>query len=99
MRFARAQIREHLAGASAARRRRSSVVIAAVAYFIVTSLVNERVYEAAGLDPRRAVAAARANPHRTSMMRNACAGLMAFLGEVGLLTRPAIRLYRRAQML
>jgi hypothetical protein len=99
MKFARAEIREHLAGASAARRWRSSIVIAAVAYVIVTSLINEDVYQAAGLDPRRAVAAARNNPHRRSMMRNACAGLMAFLGEVGLLTRPAIALYRRADMI
>jgi P-aminobenzoate N-oxygenase AurF len=99
MKFARAEIRDHLAGAGALRRRRSSTVIAAVAYFIVTSLINEDVYQAAGLDTRRAVAAARSNPHRKSMMRNACAGLMAFLGEVGLLTRPAVALYRRADML
>lgn len=99
MKFARAEVAAHLAGASRARRLHASVVIAAVGYVIVTSLVNERVYEAAGLDAGRAVAAARANPHRTSMMRNACAGLMAFLGEEGLLTRPAIALYRRAHMI
>jgi hypothetical protein len=99
MKFARAEVREHLAGASNRRRRRSSVVIAAVAYFIVTSLINEGVYEAAGLDVKRALAAAKTNQHRTSMMRNACAGLMTFLGEEGLLTRPAIALYRRARMI
>jgi hypothetical protein len=99
MKFARAQIRDHLARASAARRRRSSVAIAIGAYIIVTSLVSEHVYRAAGLEPRRAVAAARNSTHRASMMRNGCAGLMDFLGEAGLLTRPAVALYRRAHML
>jgi hypothetical protein len=99
MKFARAEVRERLRGASTARRRRSAFIIAAVAYFIVTSLVNEDVYQAAGLDTERAVAAARSNPHRRSMLRNACAGLMEFLGEMGLLTRPAVKLYQRAQMI
>jgi hypothetical protein len=99
MKFARAQIRDHLAGASAVRRRHSSVAIAGAAYVIVTSLVSERVYRAAGLEPRRAVAAARRSTHRASMMRNGCAGLMDFLGEAGLLSRPAVALYRRAQMI
>ena len=99
MKFARAEVREHLKGAGPARRWHASVAIAIVGYVIVTSLVNEGVYEAAGLDAKRAVAAAQASPHRKSMLRNACAGLMEFLGEEGLLTRPAVALYRRAGMI
>ena len=99
MKFARAEIREHLKQASASRRRHNATVIAIVAYVIVTNLVNEGVYAPAGLDTQRALAAARDNQHRKSMMRNACAGLMEFLGETGLLTRPAVAIYRRANMI
>ncbi|HEY1699887.1 MAG TPA: diiron oxygenase [Trebonia sp.] len=99
MKFARAEVREHLRNAGPLRRRRAATMIAFVGYIIVTSLVNQRVYAAAGLDTGRAVAAARASTHRKSMMRNACAGLMEFLGEEGLLTRPALAFYRRAGMI
>lgn len=99
MKFARAEVREHLKNVSPLRRRYHATVIAVVAYVIVTSLVNENVYAAAGLDTARAVAAAKNNPHRASLIRNACAGLMEFLGEVGLLTRPAIAIYRRVNMI
>ena len=99
MKFARAEVREHLKNASAFRRRRHAALIAMVAYVIVTNLVNEGVYAAAGLDTQRAVESARNNQHRASLMRTACAGLMEFLGEAGLLTRPAVAIYRRVNMI
>lgn len=99
MKFARAEVREHLKKASVFRRRLHATFIAVVAYVIVTNLVNERVYAAAGLDTKRAVAAAKSNPYHASVMRNACAGLMEFLGEAGLLTRPAIAIYQRVNMI
>ncbi|GAA2785466.1 diiron oxygenase [Saccharopolyspora taberi] len=99
MKFARHEIREHMAGVSPTRRYTSGALIAVVAYFIVNSLVNEGVYHAVGLDTRRAVAEVAANEHRKSMMRNACAGLMEFLGESGLLPRPAVALYQRVHMI
>ncbi|WP_158895107.1 AurF N-oxygenase family protein [Amycolatopsis anabasis] len=99
MKFARQEIREHMEGISPFRRRTSATTIAAVAYVIVRSLVNPGVYRAAGLDTRRAVAAAASNQHRKSMMRNACAGLMEFLSEAGLLNRPAVALYQRVHMI
>ncbi|MBO0803807.1 MAG: diiron oxygenase [Nocardiopsaceae bacterium] len=99
MKFARAEVREHLRGACRPRRWHASLMIAIVGYVIVTNLVNERVYEAAGLDTKHAVATARTNQHHKSIMRNACSGLMEFLGEEGLLTPPAIKLYQRANMI
>lgn len=99
MKFARAEVREHLKHVSTRRRRYHATLIAIVAYVIVTNLVDERVYAAAGLDTRRAVEAAKNNPHRAALMRNACSGLMEFLGEAGLLTRPAIRVYQRVNMI
>ncbi|PXY22635.1 AurF N-oxygenase family protein [Prauserella muralis] len=99
MKFARQEVREHMQGVSAARRRRSARLIAAAAYFIVRSLVNPGVYRAAGLDTERALAAVKANEHHKSMMRHACGGLMDFLAEAGLLTRPAIALYQKVHMI
>lgn len=99
MKFARQEVRDALRGASRARRQTSSVLVAAAAYFIVSNMVNPAVYAAAGLDVERAVAAARANEHRKAMLRTSSRHLMDFLGEVGLLTRPAVAIYRKLSML
>jgi hypothetical protein len=99
MKFARAEIRDMLAEAGTARRISSSVVIAIAAKIIVDNMVSPKVYAAAGLGRDEAVAAARANPHRHAMIRSSCTHLMAFLGEVGLLTPPAVRIYRTAHMI
>lgn len=99
MKFARQQMRERLRGAGPARRQASSVVVATVAAVIITSMVNKDVYAAVGLDTGRAVAAVRDNAHRKSMMRTSSAHLMSFLSEAGLLTRPAMSIYRRIHML
>lgn len=99
MKFARQEIREHLAGVTERRRRASALVIAVAAGVIVTSMVNPGVYAAAGLDPVRAQRAAAASEHRRTMLRTSSAHLMRFLSEVGLLTPSAARVYRRLHML
>lgn len=99
MTFAREEMRASLEGVGPLRRRRSALLIAIVASVIVGNLVNEGVYAAAGLDTARAVEAARTNAHHASMMRSSSAHLMEFLGETGLLTGPARRLYARLHML
>lgn len=99
MKFAREEVREHMRSIGRIKRRASASLIAAVAYVIVSSLVSPKVYKSVGLDPKRAVAAVEANEHRKSMMRNASAGLMEFLSEADLLTRPAVALYRRVHMI
>ena len=53
----------------------------------------------AGLDADRAVREMNSNSHFQSMIRGSCAHLMEFLDEVGLLTRPAMHYYRKANML
>jgi aconitase A len=73
--------------------------VAAAAYFIVTNMVNPAVYAAAGLDVDQAVEAAKTNEHRKTMLRASSRHLMDFLAEVGLLTRPAMAIYRRISML
>ncbi|MFC0623047.1 AurF N-oxygenase family protein [Kribbella deserti] len=99
MKFARDEARERLQTASPSRRRASAFVVAAASYFIVTSMVSDQVYANVGLDARRAIREARANEHHKALMRSSCAGLMDFLGSVGLLTRPAIRIYQRANLI
>ena len=99
MKFARASIREHLEGVGAARRFTSSVVIAVAAKIIVDNMVSPKVYEAAGLDVTEATKAAATNPHRAAMLRSSCTHLMDFLGEIGLLSPPAVRIYRTAHMI
>ncbi|MFC5947311.1 diiron oxygenase [Pseudonocardia lutea] len=99
MKFARDEVRERMRGAGALRRQADAVVIAGAAYHIVTSMVSDDVYEAAGLDRRRALREARANQHHKAMLRSSCAGLMEFLGSAGLLTPPARAIYRRANLL
>jgi hypothetical protein len=99
MKFARDEVRRHLAGASWARRQRAGLVVSVAAYVIVTSMVNRDVYANAGLDVDRAVRAAAANQHHRSMLRSSCAGLMEFLDSAGLLTGAAKRFYQRAGLL
>jgi hypothetical protein len=99
MGFARQEMRERLEGASRTRRHLSAWLIAASAQVIVGNMVNADVYTAVGLDRERAVREARANEHHHAMVRSSCAHLMEFLDGLGLLTRPAARMYQRATML
>ncbi|WP_168704291.1 AurF N-oxygenase family protein [Gordonia paraffinivorans] len=99
MRFAREEVRESLRGVSWARRQFSALSVAIGAYFIVTSLVQPKAFADAGLDVDRAVREMRHNSHFHSMIRSSCVHLMEFLDEVGLLTKPAMRYYRKAHML
>ncbi|GAA1932112.1 diiron oxygenase [Nocardioides lentus] len=99
MKFARDEVIERMKGAGRLRREASALLVASAAYFIVTSMVTSRVYAEAGLDVDRAVEAAAGNAHHHAMMRSSCAGLMDFLGEAGLLTRAARRIYGRAHLL
>ncbi|OLR92266.1 AurF N-oxygenase family protein [Actinokineospora bangkokensis] len=99
MKFARAETREHLAAVSPLRRHASAFLIALVAHYVVVSLVSKKVYATVGLDVDRAVREAAANEHHKAVLRTSCAGLMDFLDSCGLLTRPAVALYRRANLL
>ncbi len=98
MRFAREETRDRLTGAGRIRRQIDAVAVAGAAYFIVTSMWNDKVYANAGLDSRRALREARGNEHHRAMLRSSCAGLMEFLDSCGLLTRAATWFYKRANL-
>lgn len=99
MKFAREEVRESVRGISWARRQFSALYVAMGAYFIVSSLIQPQAYADAGLDVERARREAADNEHFHSMIRSSCAHLMEFLDDVGLLTKPAMRYYRKVHML
>ncbi|MFJ5710616.1 MULTISPECIES: diiron oxygenase [unclassified Streptomyces] len=99
MKFARDETRRHLARAGRTRRHLQALIVAIAAYYIITSLVHPEVYVRAGLDPERARREAAANEHYKARLRASCSGLMEFLGDVGMLTRPAVFFYQRAHLL
>lgn len=99
MKFARDEVLERMAHAGPLRRQVSALLVAASAYHIVTSMVSDRAYAEAGLDVARAKREAAGNEHYKSMLRSSCRGLMEFLGGAGLLTPPAVAIYKRANLL
>ncbi|MEV8313747.1 diiron oxygenase [Streptomyces sp. NPDC059900] len=99
MKFARDQTTKRLSGAGPLRRQINAFVVAIASYYIVTSMVNDKVYANAGLDEKRALAEAKNNEHHKSMMRSSCAGLMEFLASSRLLTKPALAFYKRANLI
>ena len=81
-------------GLSRRQLRTHRTAVAAVAAIVAENPVQPAVYASVGLDPREARAAARANEHYRSKLREASAGLVAFLREVGLIGGPSERLWR-----
>ncbi|MGY1807885.1 diiron oxygenase [Blastococcus sp. SYSU D00669] len=96
MRFARDEIARRTPQLSALQRRKHRTLVASVALIAVENLVQPGVYAAVGLDPEEARAAARANVHHRTKLRDAATGLVAFLRGTGLVGGPSERLWRRA---
>jgi hypothetical protein len=99
MRFAREEIARRTPELSGWQLRKHRTAVASVSAIAVENLVQPGVYAAAGLDPKAAKTAARANEHYTAKLRAASAGLVAFLREVGLIGGPSERLWKRAGLL
>ena len=99
MKFARDEVIRRMEHAGPVRRQISALLVASSAYHIVTSMVSDRAYAEAGLDVARAKREAAGNEHYKSMLRSSCRGLMEFLHSAGLLTKPAVALYKRANLL
>ncbi|GAB08175.1 hypothetical protein GOARA_004_00150 [Gordonia araii NBRC 100433] len=99
MKFAREEVREAMKSVGPIRRRWSALYVAGGASFIVNSLIRPQAYADAGLDVERARREAAGNEHFHSMIRSSCSHLMEFLDDVGLLTKPAMRIYRKVHML
>ncbi|GAA1233242.1 diiron oxygenase [Prauserella halophila] len=99
MKFAREETKERMKSAGKLRRQINAINIAVVAYFIVDAMWNPKVYENAGLDPKRAVREAKNNENHKAMLRSSCSGLMEFLNSAGLLTKASKSIYKRANLI
>lgn len=99
IKFARDEATRRAANISSFTRARIRLALGVTAYFVVTSLVNPKVYEAAGLDPHRARAAAASNQHYHNKIREGCAKTVEFLDGIGLIGGPSTVLLRRAHII
>ena len=62
-------------------------------------MIDPAVYGAVGLDPCRAVAEARANPHRRETRLWSAEKVTGFLAEQGLIAGPSRGVWRQAGLL
>ncbi|MGZ8178463.1 AurF N-oxygenase family protein [Williamsia sp. SKLECPSW1] len=99
IRFAREETKRIAADMGRFRRAVTRVNLAVTVYMVVFCLVNPAVYEAAGLDRRAAVRAARANAFHNDRRRNGCAKTIEFLDECGLIGGPGAWLLRRGSIM
>jgi hypothetical protein len=96
MRFARDEVARRAPQLGFFSRRQHRTMVASVAAIVADNLVQPQVYAAVGLDPAEAKAAARANEHYKTKLRDASSGLVSFLREVGLIGGPSELLWKRA---
>ncbi|MGY1743762.1 MULTISPECIES: AurF N-oxygenase family protein [unclassified Blastococcus] len=96
MRFARDEVARRTPRLGALALRRHRTLVASVAAIVADNLVQPQVYASVGLDPAATKAVARANAHHRAKLRDASAGLVAFLRGVGLIGGPSELLWKRA---
>ncbi len=99
IKFAREETVRRVRSLSRAKLAYQRLVLGVTAYFIVTCLVNEQVYAAAGLDVEEAKRAARSNVHYHEMIREGSRKTVEFLDECGLIGGPSKALLRRAHVI
>lgn len=96
IRFAREETIRVAAEMSPMRKRLTQLSLAITVYLVVHSLVNPKVYEAAGLDKQEAKRAARLNVHYRDRKRDSFSKTIRFLDECGLIGGPGKLLLKRA---
>jgi hypothetical protein len=99
MRFAREEVARRTPRLSRWQLRQHRTIVAAVGAIVAENLVQPEVYASVGLDPKVAKEAARANEHYAAKLRDASAGLVSFLRDVGLVGGPSERLWKRANLI
>ncbi|KAA0022311.1 diiron oxygenase [Antrihabitans cavernicola] len=99
IRFAREETVRRLEDSNWVGRAGVQLVLGITAYFILTSLVNDKVYAAAGLDVKEAKKAAKNNEHYHRKLREGCSKTVEFLDVVGLIGGPSKFLLRRAHII
>jgi hypothetical protein len=98
VRYAREELARLAPRANRLQRAVGRWLTALMAHRIATNLIHPAVYRAVGLDPKRARAAARANPHHHESIRWTARKLVPFLREQGMIGGPSEVLWRRAHL-
>ena len=99
VRFAREEVARQMPQQGLVGRFVTTTAAAVVSAFVVGVLINPKVYEAVGLDPRRAVREARRNPHHRETRRWLGEKIMAFLDEQGMVTWSARPFYKLVSLI
>lgn len=99
IRYAREELRRQMATAPRWEIELTRLSSAQAARVIARSLISPRAYAEVGLDPKEAVAAALASPHRQDVMRQSARRLMEFFAEIELIRGPSRRVWRRSGLM
>lgn len=99
IRYAREELRRQMVSAPRWEIELTRFSSAEAARVISRSLISPRVYAEVGLDPKEAVAAAQASPHRQDVMRQSAKRLMDFFDEIGLIRGPSRRVWKGSGLL
>jgi hypothetical protein len=99
VRFAREEVSRRMTRMNFATREMHRWVAAVVAYLIIDSLVDPKVYAAVGIEPAVGRAAALANPNHQQSRRWMAERITGFLREEGLIGGPTTAIWRRAHLI
>ncbi|MEU5262707.1 diiron oxygenase [Amycolatopsis sp. NPDC021455] len=99
VRFAKEEVLRETPKLSKASLRRHRLRTALVAYGVVDSMVDPRIYRSVGIDPHEGRAAALANPHFHRTRRWMAEKIVPFLREAGLIGGRSEGVWRRAHLL
>ena len=94
--YAREAVIRQVPKLSRAQLEHHRAVTALTAWAVVEAMVDPAVYRAVGLDPARAVAEARTNPHRAATRLWSAERVTSFLAETGMIGGPTTAVWRRA---
>lgn len=97
--FAREEVVRRMRQCNSAQRAYHQHMTALIAYCIVFSLINPRVYEAVGLPARETHRIAWNNPHFQRNIKHYGERLVSFLDDVGLVGRPGMSWWRKAHLI
>lgn len=99
VRFAREEVVRSVPKLNRAQLEFHRLATAVVAFAVIDSLINPRVYLSVGIDPREGRAAALANPNFHETRRWMAERVMEFLTDAGMVGGPSKAILRRAHLL
>ncbi len=97
--FARAELARSLSRMPRLTRAYHRLALARTAFVVTRIMINPRVYQAVGLNPRQARRAALSNPYYQETLRYGGEKVVAFLAQAGLIGRPGRYLWRQSFLL